>query len=409
MVLQLVHPKRVADMPFVFPVPDFKGTEIARLRNQEPERPVHIFYRLVGIDHLFKIQLLQDFIIHRHRIQIVRCIIILLIAGLYTNGFIIMIQLHHIAQGLNAFVIRFYNIAHPDFVKFDHNACTLNYEYKKIIPKRMLKKNFALIAFFIAVSPFKNLYAQPVSRDSVNAILKSSPAFTIYKDNYFILGTAVNTTPTKENSDLKYQISIKQKLTNAILPFNTYLFLTYTQRSFWNVFEKSSPFRETNYNPGVGLGKLLFKDQDLLGIAVLSLEHESNGRDSTQSRSWNFLALSYLGSFSSRFKIYAKTWLPFGYKDDNPDLPEYIGYGEAKLTWIIEPHKWMLDVTGRKGTHGWNGSLMSELMYKPGQRGNEYLMIQWFRGDDESLIHYNESVSRVRIGLLIKASNLGFY
>ncbi|ARS36765.1 phospholipase A [Pontibacter actiniarum] len=250
---------------------------------------------------------------------------------------------------------------------------------------------------------------QGISRDSVNQILKQAPAFTIYKDNYIITGTTIGETPTSSNSDVKYQISFKHRLTNASLPLNSYLFLSYTQLAFWDIYNWSSPFEEINFNPGIGLGKLLFKDGKLKGSLALQVEHESNGRDSIWSRSWNYVSLSYTMLASPKSILQLKAWVPFLYKTDNPDLIEYIGYGQATYIWKIKGDKLVLDIRGRKGTSGWKGSLQTQLNYKPFKSGNAYVTLQWYQGYAENLIEYQQRSSMLRLGLAIKPSTYLFY
>ena len=96
--------------------------------------------------------------------------------------------------------------------------------------------------------------------DSVRQTIDAMPSFGIYKDNYFTLGTALGSKPDDKNSDVKFRISFRQRLTNSVLPFNTYLYLFYTQNTFWNVFESSLPMHDVNYNPGIGWAKMLIKD-----------------------------------------------------------------------------------------------------------------------------------------------------
>ena len=61
--------------------------------------------------------------------------------------------------------------------------------------------------------------------DSIREQFDNGPYFTLFRDNYFILGTTIGQRPTRTNSDVKFQISIAQRLTKSTLPFNTYLFL----------------------------------------------------------------------------------------------------------------------------------------------------------------------------------------
>lgn len=128
--------------------------------------------------------------------------------------------------------------------------------------------------------------------DSIRAILDKSPYFTLFKDNYFIGGIPIGNKPTARNSDVKFQLSIAQRLTKSKLPFDTYLFLQYTQKAFWNVFQESLPMCDLNFNPGIGLGHLIVHKNKYIGKGYLMVEHESNGKDSIFSRSWNKITLA---------------------------------------------------------------------------------------------------------------------
>ena len=132
-----------------------------------------------------------------------------------------------------------------------------------------------------------------ISEDDVRRRLDSTHSFGILKDNYIITGTNLNKQINTTNADVKYQISFRQRFSNSYLPFNTFVFISYTQKSFWNIYKKSSPFRDTNFNPGIGFGRYLISDENnYMGSVFLQLEHESNGKDSIQSRSWDFASVS---------------------------------------------------------------------------------------------------------------------
>ena len=71
--------------------------------------------------------------------------------------------------------------------------------------------------------PVKN---QREFTDSLKKELDYGPFFGLYKDTYFIVGTKVPGIPTAYNSDVKFQISFAIRLTNATLPWNSFLFLS---------------------------------------------------------------------------------------------------------------------------------------------------------------------------------------
>jgi len=58
------------------------------------------------------------------------------------------------------------------------------------------------ILFFIFLGASKSYCQLNLTKDSVEKILTKSPAFSIFKDNYFIVGTTLQEEPTKYNSDV---------------------------------------------------------------------------------------------------------------------------------------------------------------------------------------------------------------
>ncbi|TVZ26385.1 phospholipase A1 [Gillisia sp. Hel_I_86] len=270
--------------------------------------------------------------------------------------------------------------------------------------KRILFTCLIFFAFFIHSTAF----GQRLTRKQVYDTIKEMPAFSSYQDNYFITGVPTNKAITKNNSDIKYQISFKQLVSRATLPLNSYLFLTYSQKAFWNVYSLSSPFEEINFNPGIGLGKPVFnKEGYIFGLAELKFEHESNGRDSLDSRSWNRITGAFHTPIGRRTLLSVKAWAPIAYKENHPDILDYVGLGEIKVEQTIIRNRLIADLTVRKGLEGWKGAASSRLLYKLfNNSGNQYLMLEWFVGYAESLIDYDKYTSMVRLGYVIKSSAL---
>ncbi len=108
-----------------------------------------------------------------------------------------------------------------------------------------------------------------ISEEKALEVFDNQPNFGMYHDNYFITGVPTNTAINKHTADAKFQISIRQRLMKTHLPFNTFLMLTYTQKSFWNIYENSSPFGDNNYNPGIVLTKPIIRNNKLRGVTAL--------------------------------------------------------------------------------------------------------------------------------------------
>ncbi len=194
------------------------------------------------------------------------------------------------------------------------------------------------------------MQAQDITRDMFKDSVQELPSFSIHSDNYFITGVPTNKTLSNNTADVKYQVSFKQLIARNALPWNTHLFLTYTQKAFWDFYKDSYPFREINFNPTLGVGKPMFdKNNRLKGIAMVYYEHESNGRDSIFSRSWNRLSMEYVTHLDEKLKIRAKAWIPFAYQEGNPDILDYKGIGEIELSYELSPQQTLRRGFTKKG------------------------------------------------------------
>ena len=239
--------------------------------------------------------------------------------------------------------------------------------------------------------------------DSIIHDFDNRPFFGIYKDNYFALGTALNQKPTEFNSDVKFQISFRQRLTKSILPFHSHLFLSYSQKAMWNIFEESLPFHDLNFNPGLGVQKLVFYKGKLVGNATVMIEHESNGRDGEASRSWNKVTFGYAAVIDPRLEVYAKTWIPIIDGQQNTDILKYNGIFQAGTQYISSNKRWVADVTLVK-RQGWNLSFNTivNVGFRLSRKENQFLMLHFYDGYGENLLDYNKYHLRLRVGLLIR-------
>lgn len=249
-----------------------------------------------------------------------------------------------------------------------------------------------------------------ISSDSIRNAFDNGPYFGLYKDNYFIFGTSVGPRPTKENTNIKFQISISQRLTKSTLPLGTYFFLFYSQKCFWNVMEKSFPMTDLNFNPGLGLTKPLFVRNRYVGKVSLIAEHESNGRDGIQSRSWNRLSLSGSIMIDPMMVVHGKFWLPFIDGENNKDLLDYYGLFQVGASFQNPSNRMGLSVILTK-RRGWrpNYNTVVELSYRIFKRDNQSLFVQYYNGYGEGLLDYNKFRSELRVGIVIKPALFSDY
>lgn len=244
---------------------------------------------------------------------------------------------------------------------------------------------------------------EKLEADSIRRALDNGPYFTLYKDNYFIAGTTIGGKPTATNSDVKFQVSIAQRLTKSTLPFNTYLYLFYTQKCMWNVFENSMPMRDFNFNPGIGLAKHLFVKNRYVGKVTLMIEHESNGRDGIESRSWNKVSLASNIFIDPNFMVHGKGWIPIIDGQNNKDILDYCGIYQVGTAFTTPNKRFGFALTMVK-RRGWNlkYNTIWEVNYRLFKDENQFLFLQYYNGYGENLLDYNQHHSRLRIGLVIK-------
>ena len=261
----------------------------------------------------------------------------------------------------------------------------------------------ALTSMGQIVTSIKGVEQKQFNVDSIIDDFDNRPAFGIYKDTYFVGGTALNQKPTEYNSNVKFQISFRQRLTKSILPFHSHLFLSYSQKAIWNVFEESLPFHDLNFNPAIGLQKLVISKDRLVGTASLILEHESNGRDGEASRSWNKISFAGEAFIDRNLMVHAKTWIPIIDGQQNKDILKYSGIFQAGAQFLTDDQKWVADVTFVK-RQGWNlnCNTIIDVGFRLSKKRNQYLMLHFYDGYGENMLDYNKYHCNVRLGLLIR-------
>jgi phospholipase A1 len=203
--------------------------------------------------------------------------------------------------------------------------------------------------------------------------------------------------------EAKFQVSFKTKFAENLFGDNGDLWGAYTQNSRWQVYngDQSRPFRETNYEPEV---MLVFRNNYRLGgwrgrMTGLSLNHQSNGREDPLSRSWNRVILS-AGLDRDNWAFVVRPWwrVSDGNDDDNPDMEDFMGRGDAMLVYSGNGHEFA--VLGRHSLRGGDrsrGALQLDWGFPIDRtlRGH----VQVFHGYGESMIDYNHRATYVGLGI----------
>lgn len=253
-----------------------------------------------------------------------------------------------------------------------------------------------------------SLFGESKQLDNADSLIKrfdALPSFGMYKENYFAAGTTMFSTPTKDNSNAKFQVSIRNRMTNSTLPFKTYLFLTYSQKAYWDVFKESFPFRDLNYNPTLGIGKALIRNNRFLGTITFQFEHESNGKDGLDSRSWNKASFGAMFLLDDNWTFQSKAWIPIVDSGNNKDIVDYTGWGFVAMDYSSSQHKYNAScVVTKRGGANLNANIEFNFSIRLFSDDNQYLFLQYYNGYGEFLLDYKRYSHMLRLGIVLRPS-----
>ncbi|AMO79956.1 MAG: phospholipase A [Enterobacterales bacterium] len=288
-----------------------------------------------------------------------------------------------------------------------------------------MRKGWMMLAGLLAVpaavqaeeATIKQVHDKPQVKGSIiaNMLVEHDNPFTLYPyDTNYLLYTEtsdVNKEAIQSYSwaddarkdEVKFQLSLAFPIIRGIAGDNSVLGMSYTQRSWWQAFNRSasSPFRETNYEPQLFVGwatDYQLGDWTLRDIET-GFNHQSNGRSDPTSRSWNRVYARLMAQ-NGNFQAQIKPWYRIpesSSKDDNPDITKYMGYYEAQVGY-----EWGESVFTAKGHYNWNTG------YGGGELGWSYPMTktlrfytQLYSGYGESMIDYNFNQTRFGVGIML--------
>lgn len=247
----------------------------------------------------------------------------------------------------------------------------------------------------------------PAARQTASAEPAQPSALGFHEPIYFLVG-GHDPRSARFQFSFRYRLFDDQGVVAETLPVVRGLYLGFTQTSLWDLASDSKPFRDTSFRPSL-FYRWMLSDPDDGGWVALSggYEHESNGKDGTNSRSIDtaFLraeARHYFdfGDGRTYFGIAPKVWTYLD-KGDNPDIAEFRGYGELGLRFGRDDGL-MLTALLRRGTEDKTGTQV-DLSYPLRQSVfsgvGAFLHLQYFTGYGETLIDYKESrTSQFRVG-----------
>lgn len=210
-----------------------------------------------------------------------------------------------------------------------------------------------------------------------------------------------------DDTESQFQISIKTLLALDLFNQGINLYTGYTNRSFWQVYNKkqSSPFRETNHEPEIWFQttrSTKFFDFNNR-INMIGISHQSNGQGGELSRSWNRAYANFV--FERESLVFGiKLWNRFNEtpdKDDNPDITDYMGHGEFSFLYKHNLHTISLMSRNNLESGFERGAVELGWSFPIADRKDIKGYVQIFSGYAESLIDYDQTTNRIGFGILL--------
>ncbi|QWT14383.1 phospholipase A [Sphingobium xenophagum] len=245
----------------------------------------------------------------------------------------------------------------------------------------------------------------PSDRSAGNAFLANLSA---YEPIYAVYGPGTNTEARIQLS-FKYQLLGYRAQQDKARSLPNGLYFAYTQRMFWDVGAKSSPFRNVDYQPELFyLSPPLTLSSGATVSAQAGLRHESNGRDGTASRSLNTVYVAPMAAIplsgGYRLTLAPRLWLYAGDLGDNPDIRRYRG-NTGLFAEIGKDDGLRLSTSTRFNFGSCKGSVAADISYPLsrvlGGGPDFYLFGQSFVGYGENLLDYHRRTTRLRIGVAL--------
>ncbi len=255
-------------------------------------------------------------------------------------------------------------------------------------------------------------YKNRSTNNTLLQIIKANFDIKAYKMNYLLPVTYDFVSHSgRKDTETKFQISFKKSLAKNLLGLQDELFLAYTQTSWWQTSAPSSPFRETNYEPEFFMMIPNINKQSALKAYKIGLVHQSNGQGGLLSRSWNRVYASVAFQKDGVF-ILPRVWYRFPEKkkrnimdpngDDNPDIYDYLGYGDVTIAYPYKQNFFTLLIRNNLKFDGNNkGAIRFDWTFPIKKVKDMFGYIQIFSGYGESLIDYNKRNDRIGIGFAV--------
>jgi phospholipase A1 len=236
-------------------------------------------------------------------------------------------------------------------------------------------------------------------------------AITLYKPTYVLPyyytaspynAVYQNNTPNNEqlkSSEFKYQLSFKVPVWKNIFHYPSSLFIAYTQLSYWQLYNRSAFFRETDYEPELFLANEVnyhLINNWHLNFLNIGANHQSNGFGNTLERSWNRVFLEATSS-TDHWMVSIRPWYILSTDSNNEDIGSYLGYGSILVSYKF--HQQVFSVQAHSLIENHAKRATAELTWSFPITHYIKGYVQLFSGYGQSLIEYNHHTNSAGIGI----------
>ena len=208
--------------------------------------------------------------------------------------------------------------------------------------------------------------------------------------------------------DVKFQVSFSCKVFGNMFGHEGLdLSIGYSQRSVWEIYDHSSPFKDNMYNPGLYLN-IPTKGEG--GSLTVGAEHRSNGRDDPWSRSINYLFAEYVKALPCGVSLLGNVRAGYGWIEDDPTLDVFTCfYGYCSVGAMYELGRLSALVRLSPVFDGFNVNANAELAWRLGKdiASPFHVFLQYNHGYDEAMCDWVRGFDTghtLRFGFMISPS-----
>ncbi len=268
--------------------------------------------------------------------------------------------------------------------------------------------------FFVSL-PCCGGEANPIHEMAVNGAGKMPNRLVPYKKNFLLPAYFVQTPDETfyqsqnpnitsiSHIEMKFQFSVKYPIFMDLIGGKNQLYVAYSQVSYWQAYQDSAFFRESDYSPEVFMR---FRyEHEFLGWRFRKTDigfiHESNGLGGAAERSWNRLFLRQRldrNDWQLSFSLwYRMPWLAsLGIHEYNANITDYMGHTLLCIKKIMGKQIFSVELRNQFDSGFSKGAEIVTWSYQ--LRDSISVFVEAFSGYGQSLGEYNHYTNSLGVG-----------